>query len=177
MLQTLKLTDHIKSWWTLHKLYCLDLSGKSIFTKVEPKSWVKKLVVVNNSFSNNNWRWLQTTYSQLYTWSDAVLCAPGHSRLEVWKFKCWSISTAKNLSDLLVWLLGENLCGLWCLAYQCVEADWYLRSSHSNTIGLFKPTCVPIVWFSTGDWFDLAPSGEFPTLNPWTWLSGEHFLR
>ena len=154
MLQTLKLTDHIKSWWTLQKLYCLNLSGKSIFTKVEPKSWVKKLVVVNNSFSNNNWRWLQTTYSQLYTWSDAVLCAPQALQagsLEVQMLV--NINSQKSFRPL-VWLLGENLCGLWCLAYQCVEADWYLRSSHSNTIGLFKPTCVPIVWFSTGDWSD-----------------------
>ena len=39
------------------------------------------------------------------------------------------------------------------------------RSSYSNMIGFFSVNCTPIGYFISGDWLDLAPSGEFPTLN------------
>ena len=46
-------------------LYSLDLSRKSVNTKVEQKAESKSLLLSITAFQTNNWRWLQTTFYQI----------------------------------------------------------------------------------------------------------------
>ena len=127
----MKSQENIKALLPWHKWETYIYSGWT-------GSWGDKFLVVNNSLINNNWRWLHPLCSQHYTWSDFVLSAPGHTG---WNFGSSNVSHSwqpKFFRTFRFWLLGGNLCGLWCLAYGSVEAavfslellkyDWVLFS-------------------------------------------------
>ena len=94
------------------------------------------------------------------------LVPPG-TRAEILEVQIWMLAIADSQNSFGPFAFGF-------LVVTCMDCDASLmeasklqcfRSSYSNMIGFFSVNCTPIGYFISGDWLDLAPSGEFPTLN------------
>ena len=147
-------------------LYCLDLSEKPTSTKFGLKAEPINLLSSIIAYSNNNWRWLHTKQVLNYdNMKRRSTLPPGHSG---WELGISNVGQSQQPFIFRTFWLGFSgeiyvdcdaslmeALKLLISSLELLKCDWVILSELVR---------LSFIFFS-GDWFDLAPSGEFPTLN------------
>ena len=152
-----------------YKLYCLDFCENStqqgLKRNTEPINLLSSITACTHIIGDS----YKHTYLVKYSFeANLYLCLTGTSG---WNFGVSNVDRSQQPFFRTFWFgFSEEAC---------VDSDASLNKAskfadiHSRELlkydWVVNPCASPIKWRFTGDWFDVAPSGEFPTRTSVNW--------
>ena len=148
-------------------LYCLDFCGNSTQQWPKPRTEPINLLSSITAFTQILGDGYTHTFLVKYTFeANLYSCLNRHSG---WNFGVSNVGRSQQPFFRTFWFgFSEEACVDFGASLnkalkfadilpELLKHDWFVNSC-----------APPINWRFTGNWSDVAPSGEFPTLHPWT---------